>query len=229
MATGVMVLSRRLHDPHAVAARGRDSGNDELRRFAARCGQDAHRSVDRRLDHDARRRSYRRDRPRDFRGRASAPVGHDRPEPAREPAGDAARHEPRLALLGASTDNVSVTGYRFSALCTRRHSDGDGLDGHRPRAVDDVHLPGGRGRHAGNARRPRARVRPHRGAPADTTPPSAPTNLSVTPAREEDRARVESEHGNVGVAGYRVIRDDKQVAQTQTTTYTDTLGGKTRQ
>ena len=62
---------------------------------------------------------------------------------------------------------------------------------------------------------------------ADTTPPSAPTNLSATPGKGKKIVLAwTASTDDAGVAGYRVIRDEKQVGETQTTTYTDTLGGK---
>lgn len=129
----------------------------------------------------------------------------------------------------ASTDNVGVTGYRIlrnSALVTTVTGTSwtdSGLAPATTYAYDVVALDA-----AGNASTPASATVTTPASPtADTTPPSAPTNLSATPGKGKKVVLAWSAStDNVGVAGYRVIRNDTQVGETQTTTYTDTVGGK---
>ena len=130
---------------------------------------------------------------------------------------------------GASTDNVGVTGYhilRNSTLVTTVTGTGWTDTGLAPSTAYTYYVIAIDA--AGNASAPASATATTPGAPsADTTPPSAPTNLSVTPGKGKKMVLAwTASTDNMGVAGYRVIRDDAQVAQTQTTTYTDTLGGK---
>ena len=60
-------------------------------------------------------------------------------------------------------------------------------------------------------------------SPADTTPPSAPTNLSGTsPSSSQVNLSWGASTDNVGVAGYRVLRNSSQIATTTSLTYSDT-------
>jgi chitinase len=128
----------------------------------------------------------------------------------------------------ASTDNVGVTGYRIlrnSALVTTVTGTGwtdTGLAPSTTYPYQVVALDA-----AGNASTPASASATTPASPhADTTPPSAPTNLSVTPGKGKKIVLAwTASTDNIGVAGYRVLRDETQVGQTQATTYTDTLGG----
>ncbi len=56
----------------------------------------------------------------------------------------------------------------------------------------------------------------------DTTPPSAPSNLTATAGNEQVSLSWGASTDNVGISGYSVYRDGAQVAQTTTTSFTDT-------
>jgi len=58
---------------------------------------------------------------------------------------------------------------------------------------------------------------------ADTTPPSAPTNLTVS-AVSETQANLSwtASTDNIGVAGYKIFRDGTQIGISATTSYSDT-------
>lgn len=127
-------------------------------------------------------------------------------------------------LWTASTDNVGVTGYRIyrgasqiGTSTATSYSDTTVSAGqsysYTVRAVDA----------AGNLSNTSNTATVTTPQGADTTPPSAPTNMT---ANAPDSTRVNlawnASTDNVGVAGYRVFRNGAQIITTTLTSYTDT-------
>jgi chitodextrinase len=56
----------------------------------------------------------------------------------------------------------------------------------------------------------------------DTTPPSAPTNLKLTPGYKRIALSWKASADNVGVAGYYIYRDGAKIATVSGTSYTNT-------
>ena len=115
----------------------------------------------------------------------------------------------------ASTDNVGVTGLSGGALPggglhelrAGGHAGGTSFSDTGLSAVDELQLPGARGRCGGQCERLLERgERDHAGG-SDTTPPTAPSSLTATavsPSRSNLTWTASTD--NVGVTGYRVER-----------------------
>lgn len=123
----------------------------------------------------------------------------------------------------AATDNVGVTGYRVYRNGTRitqtantSHTDTGLAAGtqysYRVSAIDA----------AGNESTQSAAVTTTTASPSDTQKPSTPTGLTAsTTSATEITVRWNASTDNVGVAGYRLYRNNLEVATVNTTTYKD--------
>src|SRR5262245_2212349 len=81
-----------------------------------------------------------------------------------------------------------------------------------------------RSRHASHKRSAHCSVRAsrrQRRKPGDTTPPTAPTNLTAAPGDAQVALSWGASTDKFGVAGYRVYRNGGQVTDTSSTSFTD--------
>jgi glucose/arabinose dehydrogenase/chitodextrinase len=124
----------------------------------------------------------------------------------------------------ASTDNVAVTGYKVFrdgvqvATVTTPSFSNTGLTPSTPYTYAVSAFDA-----AGNVSALSASASATTPAPPDTTPPSAPTGVSVTPIFE---TRIDlawnASTDNVAVTGYRVFRDGLQIATSTLTSFSNT-------
>jgi chitodextrinase len=129
----------------------------------------------------------------------------------------------------ASTDNVSVAGYRvyrnstvLATVTTTAYAD-SGLTASTAYGYQVIAFDA-----AGNASTSVAVSVTTPAAPqVDTQPPTAPAGLTATAAKGKKFVLAwNASTDNIGVVGYRVYRDGNIVATTTSTAYSDTLGGK---
>src|SRR5262249_15487281 len=81
-----------------------------------------------------------------------------------------------------------------------------------------------RSRHASHRRSAHCSVRAsrlQRRKPGDTTPPTAPPNLTAAPGDARGALSWGASTDNLGVAGYRLYRNGGQVTHTSSTSFTD--------
>jgi chitodextrinase len=120
----------------------------------------------------------------------------------------------------ASSDNVGVTGYdvyrngtKIASTASTTYDDSSVSQGQTYTYTVDAYDA------AGNVS---AQSTGQSLAYPDTTPPSAPTNLRLTPGYKRIALSWTASVDNVGVAGYYVYRSGKRVASVTVASYTDT-------
>jgi chitodextrinase len=163
---------------------------------------------------------------------AVTPLPDTEPPTTPSPLAVTAVTDARVDLAwGASSDNVGVAAYRVwrdgglvatLSEATLSYSDGGVASARSYRysvaAVDT----------AGNVG-PALEADVATPAPPDAIPPTAPTGLTATPAKgRKILLRWYAATDNVGVAGYRVLRDGVAVATVAGTSYTDSPTAKGR-
>ncbi len=135
----------------------------------------------------------------------------------------------RVSLAwSASSDNVGVAGYRLyrnsaliATVTSLAYTDA-GLSRATAYAYQVVAVDA-----AGNPSAPASASATTLTLDVDAVAPSAPANLTTTPDKgKKVTLSWAPSTDKVGVAGYRVFRDGREVATTTGTSYNDTLGGK---